>query len=546
MTTISPTQSHPTPATLIDAGEATLGIELGSTRIKACLIDPSGAVLASGAHEWENVLVDGHWSYSLDAVWSGVAEAYAQLSRNVSTTYSVTLTRIRALGVSAMMHGYLAFDAEGTLLTPFRTWRDTYTGAASDELTRTFGVNIPLRWSISHYYQAILDGEEHVSNVQFLTTLAGYVHWKLTGRKVLGVGDAVGMFPIDATTGTYHNRMITQFDELAAARGVGTGLRSILPQVLRAGDDAGTLTDDGARLIDPTGTLRAGCVMCPPEGDAGTGMVATNAVRPRTGNVSVGTSIFAMIVLERDLRELHTEIDPVTTPAGDPVAMVHCNNGAAEIATWVSLMCDAAARMGAHVSKDEAYRALLTAALDAAPDADGITVYNYLSGEPVAGLVDGRPMVWREPTATLNVANLMRAHIFGAYAALALGMRILNDEGVSVDVVFGHGGIFRTPEVAQRLLAAALNTPVGIADSASEGGAWGIAVLAHFTASRHAALEDRNDEEDISLADFLDREIFSTSTPSIITPAHEDVAGFSRFLERYHTGLVAQHAITDM
>ncbi|MBD3689490.1 xylulokinase [Nanchangia anserum] len=522
---------HDSKAQIITEGRASLGIELGSTTIKACLIGPGGTVLAEGAHEWENQLVDGHWSYALPDVWAGIADAYAALARSVADSYAVTLTRLAHIGISAMMHGYLAFDAAGELLVAFRTWRDTTTARAADELTDALGVNIPLRWSVAHYYQALLDGEPHVGRVAYLTTLAGYVHWRLTGRKVLGIGDAVGMFPIDVTTRDYDEARLAAFDALAATHGARTPLRDLLPEVLVAGTDAGELSEAGARLLDPTGTLHPGARACPPEGDAGTGMVATNAVRPRTGNVSVGTSIFAMIVLEGDLAGLHREIDPVTTPAGDPVAMVHCNNGAAEIATWMNVLAEAVtASLGYDVEKSRVYDACLGAALTGPADAGGVLAYNYLSGEPLSGLAEGRPLVARTPASTLSLATFMRAQLFGAYATVRMGMEILHDEGVAVDVVYGHGGLFRTPVVAQRLLAAALEAPVGIAESASTGGAWGIALLARYL--DHA--------EELSLADYLDRHVFAGVTPDVIAPDADDVAGFTAYLAEYRRGLAIQ------
>ncbi|MDU0967475.1 MAG: FGGY-family carbohydrate kinase [Actinomycetaceae bacterium] len=524
--------------TMADAlanGDVSLGIELGSTRIKACAILDDGTVVATGGHDWENQLVDGHWSYALDDVWGGLQAAYADLVQTMRADFGVTPTRFKALGISAMMHGYLAFNAKGDLLVPFRTWRDTYTGKAAAQLTDAFQVNVPLRWSISHYYQEVLDGTDTVGDVDFLTTLAGYVHWRLTGQKVLGIGDAVGMFPIDSATRSYNPRMVDTFDHLAAAHGVTGSIVDRLPEIKIAGEDAGTLTAEGAALLDPTGTLAAGIPLCPPEGDAGTGMVATNAVRPRTGNVSVGTSIFAMVVLEHDLARLHREIDPVTTPAGHPVAMVHCNNGASEIATWMDLFAEAFAACGADVAKGAIYDALLTQALDAPGDAGGVLAYNNLSGEPVTGLVEGRPLVMRMPDARLSLANFMRAQLYAAFAALAIGMDALDDEGAAVDVLYGHGGLFRTPVVAQKLLATALGTPVALAKSASEGGAWGIAVLAAYMASGSEA----------DLADYLDQQVFPDAHPEPITPSADEVAEFATYLERYRAGLAAEASAVE-
>ncbi len=508
-------------------GRTALGIELGSTRIKACLIGADHGVLATGSSAWENQLVDGHWTYSLDAVWDGLRAAVADLLAEVERQYG-TRPVVGALGVSAMMHGYLAFDAAGELLTPFRAWRDTTTGAAAAELTELFEQNIPLRWSIAHHRQAMLDQEPHVARIAHLTTLAGYVHWQLTGERVLGVGDASGMLPIDPATGTYDADLVARFDKLT-----GSGaLADLLPEVLPAGASAGTLTEAGAQRLDPTGVLGAGIVCCPPEGDAGTGMVATNSVAPRTGNVSAGTSTFAMIVLERALREVHHEIDVVTTPAGDPVAMVHCNNGASELGAWAGVFGQFAAAAGATVSDDDVFAALLGAAADGEPDAGGLLAYNFLSGEPVAGLLEGRPMVVRTPTSRLTLANFARAQVYGVFAALALGMKVLTREGVEVDAMFAHGGIFRTEGVAQRALAAALDVPVTIGETAAEGGAWGIAVLAEYV--RTGAEKP--------LAQHLDETVFAGAVISVAAPEPGEVAGFAAYLDRFVAGLPAEQA----
>jgi len=519
-------------------GRTSLGIELGSTRIKACLVgeDPSH-VLAVGSHEWENELVDGLWTYSLDAVWSGLRAAYADLVTDVRRRYDVVPETYGAVGVSAMMHGYLAFDAEGELLVPFRTWRNTNTGAAAEALTDLFGVNIPLRWSIAHLYQAVLDEEPHVPRIRFLTTLAGYVHWKLTGRRVLGVGDASGMLPIDAETVDYDEVMVAQFDALASASALAAPLRELLPHVLTAGQSAGELTAEGAALLDPTGTLRAGIRFCPPEGDAGTGMVATNAVAPRTGNVSAGTSIFAMVVLERPLERIHHELDVVTTPAGDPVAMVHCNNGASELAAWARVFGRFAAAAGHELSDDEVFETLFREALEGDADAGGVLAYNQVAGEPVVGLAEGRPLVVRTPDSRLTLANLMRAHLYGVFGTLALGMRVLESEGVGLDRMLAHGGIFRTAGVAQRFLAAALDAPVALAPSASEGGAWGMAVLAAYA---RAAGEGAGEAS--GLASFLDERVFADATFETADPDPADVEGFAAYLDAYRAGLEVEAA----
>ena len=513
-----------------------LGIELGSTRIKACLVgeDPS-VVLAVGDHEWENQLVDGRWSYSLDDVWAGVQAAYAELVADAESKHGERPTTFGAIGVSAMMHGYLAFDEAGELLVPFRTWRNTSTGPAATELTREFGVNIPLRWSIAHLHQAVLDAEPHVPDIRFLTTLAGYAHWKLTGERVLGIGDASGMFPIDDATRSYDPALLARYDGLVADKAPGLRLPELLPEVRLAGQAAGTLTAEGAALLDPSGALQPGILLCPPEGDAGTGMVATNSVAPRAGNVSAGTSIFAMVVLERPLAEVHEELDVVTTPAGDPVAMVHCNNGASELAAWVSIFRRFAEAAGKPIDADAAYSALFLEALEGESDAGGVLAYNQLAGEPIAGLTEGRPLVVRSNDSSFTLANLMRAQLYGVFATLSLGMAVLDDEGVELDRMFAHGGVFRTAGVAQRFLAAALRTPVSVAETASEGGPWGIAVLASYSASTAAASGAEQ-----SLPEFLHTRVFRGASFTVVEPYPDDMDGFSSYLDRYRAGLAIE------
>ncbi|GAB2451104.1 xylulokinase [Xylanimonas ulmi] len=527
------------PRDAVVAGRTSLGVELGSTNIKACLIGPDQTTLAVGAHTWENQFVDRVWTYSLDAVHEGLAGAFAALAADVRERYGVPLTTVGGLGVSAMMHGYLPFDAEDRLLVPFRTWRNTSTGAAAAELTRELGFSIPLRWSVAHLYQAVLDGEAHVPQVAHLTTLAGYVHWRLTGERVLGVGDASGMFPIDPATGDYDAAMLAAFDALAARAdgALGAPLRDLLPTVAPAGAAAGRLTGAGAALLDPTGALTAGVPLCPPEGDAGTGMVATNAVAPRTGNVSAGTSIFAMVVLERALAQVHPEIDVVTTPSGDPVAMVHCNNGSSELGAWAGVLTQFARAIGADADQDAVFAALLGAALDGEPDGGGLLAYNYLSGETITGLDEGRPMVVRTPGSRLTLANFARTQVYGVFATLALGMRTLAAEGVAIDALLAHGGLFRTAGVAQRMLAAAVDTPVAVASTAGEGGAWGVAVLAAYTAAV-AGGETR------PLAAWLDERVFAHAQTVVAEPDPRDVAGMAAYLETYTAGLAIQHAAT--
>lgn len=523
---------HDAARDAILAGRASLGIELGSTRIKACLIgDVPSDVLAVGSHDWENQFVDRVWTYSLDDVWAGIQAAHAALVADIETRYGIVPTEYGAIGVSAMMHGYLAFDGNGDQLVPFRTWRNTTTGAASTELTELFGVNIPLRWSIAHLHQAVLDQEPHLGQLDFITTLAGYVHWRLTGRKVLGIGDASGMFPIDPVTKDYDALLIARYNGLAGTVAAGLDLAALLPDVLVAGTAAGELTATGAALLDPTGELQPGTVLCPPEGDAGTGMVATCSVAPRTGNVSAGTSIFAMVVLERPLSSVHHELDLVTTPAGDTVAMVHCNNGASELASWAGLFGRFSAVAGTPLEPDAVFEALFREALDGDADAGGLLAYNHLAGEPIAGLTEGRPLVVRTPDSRFTLANFMRAQLYGVFGTLSLGMRVLADEGVELDAMFAHGGLFRTMGVAQRFLAGALNAPVSVAETASEGGAWGIAVLASYTAAPSTSQD---------LDGYLRQQVFGGQDFDTTTPDPADVAGFADYLDRYQAGLAIE------
>ncbi|MGK3951564.1 xylulokinase [Microbacterium sp. I2] len=550
-------------AEAIRDGRTALGIELGSTRIKACLIaaDDPTQVLAVGSHAWENVFEDRMWTYALDDVWSGLQAAYAGLLSDAEGRHGVRPDTFGAIGISAMMHGYLAFDEADDLLVPFRTWRNTTTGRAAAELTEVFGVNIPLRWSIAHLHQAVLDQEPHVPQVRFLTTLAGYVHFRLTGRRALGVGDASGMFPIDSATGDYDAELIARYDRLAAGRLHGESVTALLPEVLAAGQPAGELTAQGAALLDPTGTLRPGIPLGPPEGDAGTGMVATNAVAPRTGNVSAGTSIFAMVVLERPLEKVHHELDLVTTPAGDPVAMVHCNNGASELAAWAGMFARFAEASGTSLDDDAVYETLFREALAGDADAGGLLAYNHLAGEPIAGLSEGRPLFVRTPDSHFTLANAMRAQLYGVFGTLALGMRVLEDEGVGLDRMFAHGGMFRTAGVAQRFLAGALDAPVSVGDTAAEGGAWGIAVLAAYAAAvkeavptpphRGAGAPGRASgrvgpaaaaASGIPLSSYLDERVFAHAPIDTVEPDPADVAGFASYLDRYRAGLAVEAA----
>lgn len=518
----------------IAAGRGVLGIELGSTRIKVCLIDAAADVLASGAFEWENAFVDRMWTYSLEDVASGLQAAYRDLVADVRRRYGIDLEHVAAAGVSAMMHGYLAFDADGELLVPFRTWRNTSTGPAAAALTDRFGVNIPMRWSVAHLYQAILDEEPHVPRIASVTTLAGHVHRLLTGRDVLGVGDASGMFPIDPATHDYDEALLQRFDDLVEAR--VPPLRRLLPEALDAGQDAGRLTASGAAFLDPSGTLQPGALLCPPEGDAGTGMVATDSITPRGGNVSVGTSVFAMVVLEGPLAHVHHELDLVATPAGDPVAMVHCNNGASELAAWAGLFTRFAAAAGTPMDSDAVFQVLFQEALAGDGDAGGLLAYNLLSGEPIADLDEGRPLIVRTPDSRLTLGNFMRAQIYGVFGTLSLGMRVLASEGVGLDRMLAHGGLFRTEGVAERFLAGALDAPVAVGETAAEGGAWGIAVLAAYAISSPR----------LELSRYLDDEIFAGTAFRTVEPEPDDVQAFSTFLDRYRAGLDLERAAIDL
>jgi len=521
----------------LEAGKAVLGIEFGSTRIKAVLTDETHAPIAMGTYDWENRFRDNIWTYSLEDIWSGLQGCYKSLADAVGKEYGVELTRLGALGFSGMMHGYMPFDKEGELLVPFRTWRNTMTEEACKTLTPLFNFNIPQRWSIAHLYQAMLNDEPHVKDIAFMTTLAGYIHWKLSGEKVLGVGEASGMFPIDSGLCNYDEGMLAQFDGLAAPKGYPWRIREILPRVLCAGENAGALTEEGARLLDPAGRLQAGIPMCPPEGDAGTGMVATNAVAVRTGNISAGTSIFSMVVMEKALSRVHEEIDMVTTPDGNPVAMVHCNNCTSDLNAWVELFGQFADCFGLEADKDELYGRLYREALKADADCGGLVSYNYFSGEPVTGLNEGRPLFVRTPDAKFSLANFMRSNLYSAMAALKIGNDILlKEEKVKVDSLTGHGGLFKTPLVGQQLMAAAMNAPVTVMDTASEGGAWGMAVLAAYM------LEKVSGE---SLSDYLNNKIFAGQTGTTIAPKPEDVAGFDAYIESYKSALCAEKAAVE-
>ena len=533
----------------IQAGKAILGIEFGSTRIKAVLIDEENNPIAQGSHEWENQLVDGLWTYSTEAIWYGLEDCYADLRKNVRAQYDCEIEILASIGISAMMHGYMAFGPNGVaskgapvgeeekILVPFRTWRNTNTGAAAAKLSELFNYNIPLRWSISHLYQCILDNEEHVKDITYLTTLAGYIHWRLTGKKCLGIGDASGMIPVDPETKNYNADMVKKFNDLVADKGYPWKLEDILPECIVAGHPAGFLTENGAKRLDISGHLKPGCPLCPPEGDAGTGMVATNAVKQRTGNVSAGTSSFSMIVLEKDLSKPSEMIDMVTTPDGSLVAMVHCNNCTSDINAWVKLFKEYQELLGVPVDMNEVYGKLYNNALKGDADCGGVLAYNYISGEPVTGLQEGRPLVVRSPNDKFNLANFIRSNLYATVAVLKLGNDILfKEEKVKVDRITGHGGLFKTKGVGQRVLAAALNSPISVMETAGEGGAWGIALLAGYVV---------NNKENLNLADYLEKVVFGGNTGEEIAPTPEEVEGFNKYIEVYKAGLAIEQAAVN-
>ena len=521
----------------IISGNTALGIELGSTRIKAVLVNEKNEPIASGSHEWENQLVNNIWTYSEEAIWTGIQESYQDMVRDVKEKYGVPVKTIGAIGFSAMMHGYMPFDEEDRLLVPFRTWRNTMTEEASKELTELFQYPIPQRWSIAHLYQAILKKEEHVSRIRFMTTLEGYVHWKLTGKKVLGVGEVAGMFPFDRKTKNYDEKCMDLFDQLTEPYEFPWKIRDILPKCLLAGECAGRLTEEGAKLLDVTGELEAGIPLCPPEGDAGTGMTATNSVAERTGNVSAGTSVFAMVVLEKELKKVHPEIDLVTTPTGSLVAMVHCNNCTSDLNAWVNLFREFAQAFGVKADMNQLFGTLYNKALEGDADCGGLLAYNYFSGEHITGFEEGRPLFVRTPESHFNLANFMRVHLFTALGALKTGMDILlKEEGVKLDKIMGHGGLFKTKGVGQKIMAGAIDTPVSVMETAGEGGAWGIAILASYM---------KNKKDGQTLEAYMGEEVFAGQKGEEIQPDPEDVKGFDQFMERYAAGLAIERAAVD-
>ena len=516
--------------------ETALGIEFGSTRIKSVLVDLNGSPLASGSFDWENSYKNGVWTYSLDEVFEGLRASFAALKKSVYDKFGVKLETVGSMGISGMMHGYLAFDKDGAQLAEFRTWRNTITAEAAEKLSALFDFNIPQRWSIAHLYQAILNGEEHVGRVDFIATLAAYVHYRLTGERVIGVGEASGMFPIDSNINDYDVAMLDKFDNYVADKNFPWKIRDILPRVLVAGERAGTLTAEGAALLDPTGEFRPGVPICPPEGDAGTGMVATNSVAVRTGNVSAGTSIFLMVVLEKALSKLYPEIDMVTTPSGKPVAMVHCNNCSGEIDAWAGLFTSMCSALGMDISIYKVLDKLFESALSGDKDCGGLVAFNYLSGEVITGLDSGKPLFLRGPESKFNLPNFARAQLCSAAATLSIGMEILADEQVKIDKLLGHGGYFKAPLAGQKIMAAALEAPVSVMKTAGEGGPWGIALLASYM---------QNKAEGETLEAFLDSRVFSNEDAFEVKPDPEDIAGFKKFLDNYKKSLPVEKAAVE-
>ncbi|GHU99512.1 ATPase [Clostridia bacterium] len=519
-----------TDGEIFESEKNVLGIELGSTRIKAVLLNARHETLGTGEYEWENTYLDTIWTYGVEDVWKGVQSCYADLKRKIKDKFGVCLKTFGAIGISAMMHGYMVFDKSGELLTPFRTWRNNNAAGAAEELTALFGYSVPARWSIAHLYQAIKSGEKHVGNIEFLSTLAAYVHWRLTGRRVAGVGDASGMFPIDFDTKQYDRKAAERFDCKTRGTEFNHAILDVLPQVLLAGENAGYLTTEGATLLDPSGDLEEGIAFCPPEGDAGTGMVATNSVKRGTGNVSAGTSIFSMVVLEKGLTRTYPEIDIVTTPDGNPVAMVHCNNCTSEINAWIALFEEYTRLFGITPDKKEIFGKLFESALGGDADCGGVVAYNYVSSEHITRIEEGRPMLVRTTSSKFNLANFMRAELYSLFATLKVGLDILQKgEGVKIRSLYGHGGVFKTKGVCQRFLAAATDSPVTVMETANEGGAWGMAVLARFMS------EKANGR--LTLAGYLDDTVFKDAKGSVYKPEKEDVAGFERYMQNFVSGL---------
>lgn len=519
----------------IEQGKTCLGIELGSTRIKACLIDDTFKVVASGSYEWENKIENGYWTYSLEDIHNGIKGCYAGLAEDVMKKYSVSLTVIGAIGISGMMHGFMPFDKNNCLLTPFRTWRNTNTRQASSELTSLFNFNIPQRWSIAHLYQAILNGESYVSDISYITTLAGYIHFRLTGALEAGVGEASGMFPVENKE--YNPKMLSKFNDILSDKGIGIDIKNILPKIRLAGENGARLTEAGAKFLDPSGNLKAGIPICPPEGDAGTGMVATNSVLPKTGNISAGTSIFSMLVLERPLENVYPEIDILTTPDASPVAMVHCNNCCSELDVWVKIFGEFAELAGTALDKAQIYEMLYRHTASSDADCACITAYNYLSGEPVTGVENGHPMYFRTPASKMNLANFMKSQLYSSVSALSIGMDLLlNKEKAEAFRFLAHGGLFKVKGVAQQILADSLNTPISVFETASEGGAWGMALLAAYM------IKKQND----TLGEWLQNSVFKSMSVYTLSPEPDSVKIFSEYIKQYKAGLPAENKLEEL
>jgi len=514
---------------IISSGDISLGVEFGSTRIKAVLTAVGARVIAKSSYDWENQLIDGIFTYDLEEVWTGLRKCYKDIAEQVKQEYGVEIAKLSSIGFSAMMHGYLVFDKQGKQLVPFRTWRNTITGQSADILSNHFNFNIPQRWSIAHLYQSILNKEAHAGNIDFLTTLAGYVHWRVTGERVIGIGDASGVFPIDEATLDYNKNMMEQFAELSEKEGFTINLEDIFPKVLSAGQSGGKLTREGALLIDPRGTLQEGIPVCPPEGDAGTGMVATNSITPETGNISAGTSIFAMIVLDKNLSKYYSEIDMVTTPDGHPVAMVHCNTCTSDIDAWVKLFYEFAKQIDSNADISDVYKLLYQAALKARFDCGGLVSVNYFSGEPVVKIEDGAPLFIRKADSEFNLSSFMRTHIYSSFATVKIGLDLLfNEQEIKIKKLLGHGGLFKIEKIAQQMLASSLNIPIEVTGTASEGGAWGMAILAEYMSHK---------KENQSLEQYLNEKIFADAESMVCYPNKEETEGFNSFLEGYKKAL---------
>lgn len=522
----------------IEIGDTALGMEFGSTRIKAILLNREHQILAAGTYEWENRLVNGIWSYSLEEIKKGMQGCYLDLKSNIQEKYNLTLHRIGAMGISAMQHGYMVFDRDNHLLVPFRTWRNTITGVASKELTELFEFPIPQRWSIAHLYQAMLNHEEHVKDIYSLTTLAVYVHWQLTGNRVAGLNEASGMFPVDSDTLQYDSTMEEIFDKLAHDAGYQWDIEQLLPDIIPVGELAGELTEAGARLLDPAGDLQPGVPFCPPEGDGATGMISTNSIRPGTGNLSAGTSAFAMLVLKEKLSRVHSEIDQVVTPEGYQVGMVHCNNCTSDLNAWIQIFRECLQLYNIQIDTDDLYRVLYQSALEGDTDCGGLMAYNHFSGEHILGITEGRPMLIRTPDSRFNISNFMRVNLYSAVAAVKIGMDILlKEEHVQVDEIIGHGGFFKTKEVTQKIVADMLQVPITVLETAGEGGAWGMAILASYMVYK---------KEQEKLSDYLENSVFTGQKGTTVYPEKQLEAQIEEFMDYYKRGLKVEKAVLSL